>query len=385
MTKQTPESIAENLKAQIAASKKGGDKPKAPEAPKDEAKADTQKAAPGSSPDINPAALPADPSPDKEDGEKRETDAAPEGQEPKDGKDDKGKRLPGAEKRINELVGELKAEKAERIQDKEKLKNLETELAQLRAKVEGPGKEADLTTKLEEMEKQRLAKYRDEDKDLPKEKKRELTNEELEEWVVEDPIAAQKWMAEWAVRNDREREKALQEIEAEQEATTVISKQRESQRRVLEKHPDLNLDAQIQTLVSQGKTIEEAREHLVKTNPKVKILLEIAREKGSKEKYMTVANGPELIAEEVERRLEKSGKKPETAEDRENRIREEAAEAERQRLANVDTGLRSSNRGSSSVDENDPVYKQQLAIFKSMGKTKADLDRNLERRKTMNV
>lgn len=383
MTKQTPESIAENLKAQIAASKKGGDKPKAPEAPKDEAKADTQNAAPGSSPENNPAALPANPSPEKKIEEKPETDAA-SAEEAKDGKDEKGKRSPGAEKRINELVGELKAEKAERIQDKEKLKALEAELAQLRAKVEGPGKEADLTTRVEAMEKERIQKYLKEDKDLPREKKRELTKDELEEWVVEDPIAAQEWMADRAVRKAREREEALMEAEAENQAKEVVVKQRESQRRVLEKHPDVNLDAQIGELVSKGKTIEQAREHLVKTNPKVKLLLEIAKEPGSREKYMTAPNGPELIMEEVERRLGRSGKS-ESAEDREARIREEAAEAERQRLANVDSGLRSTNRGSSSVDENDPTYKQQLSIFKSMGKTKADLDRILERRKVMNV
>lgn len=385
MTKQTPESIAENLKAQIAASKKGGDKPKAPEAPKDEAKADTQKAAPGSSPENNPAALPEDPSPEKKIEQTPETDAATEGSEPKDGKDEKGKRSPGAEKRINELVGELKAEKAERIQDKEKLKALEAELAQLRAKVEKPGKEADVTTKLAELEKQRSEKYLKEDKDLPREKKRELTRDELEEWVVEDPIAAQEWMADRAVRKAREREEALMEIEAEEQATTVIAKQRESQKRVLEKHPDVNLDAQIQTLVSQGKTIEQAREHLVKTNPKVKLLLEIAREEGAREKYALAPNGPELLMEEVERRLQKSAKPAESAEEREARIREEAAEAERQRIANVDSGLRSSNRGSSSVDENDPTYKQMLEIFKKNGKTKADLDRNLERRRAMNL
>lgn len=390
MTKQTPESVAEMLKAQLSASKKTDDNARTEATIKEKAKADTHEAAPGSSPEDSHVAVEGDPTPEEkvvtetepETDDKPETDAADE-QKPKDEKakdgEKKDNRKPKVERRIDELVGELKAEKAHR-------EALEQELAKLKTTVEAPKKEADQTNKLAELEKSRIEKYLKEDSVLPREQRREMSKDQLEEWVIEDPVAAQEWMAERVVRRRDERQADLERVNADTEANTIINSQRQSEARVLAKHPDLDFSGQEKALIARGMTLQEARAELLKSNPKARMIAKIISEPGAQEKYLLKSNGPELLMQEMESRLAKSnGTKPKDSdEDRDAKIAEEAAEAERQRQARVDSGA-TSRRGASASEEQSESYKKQLAIFKSMGKTKEDLDRALARRKAMNL
>ena len=372
---KSQEAIAAELKASL----------KKPDAKAPEAKAqdDTQKPSSDTPSDKSPAEVPGSQAPEKKEEQTPETDKAEA-----DAKE--GHRKPGAEKRINELVGELKAEKAERIQDREKLKAMEAELAALKAKSEKPAQEADKSKKISEAEKARITKYLTEDKELPREERREMTNDEVEEWIIESPVEAQEWIADRAARRREERNADLQDLDVDKEATAVIKKRDESQKKVLQKHPDLAFESRAKDLVLSGLSREEAMKQIAKENPKMKVIFEIIAEPGAQDKYAFSADGPEQLMQEMERRLEKNPalKAKGTNEDREARIAEEAAEAERQRQASVDSAARST-RGSSSGGEQSAEYKQQLAIMKSLGKTdaeaKAALDRQLARRASMNL
>lgn len=383
---KSQEQIAAELKATLP--KKQAEAPKVPE---DKAKPDTQKPGSDAPSDKSPAEVPGDQAPEKT--EQPETDKAKDAAEaPKpEAKDDKDHRSPGAEKRINELVGQLKAEKAERLQDKEKMRAIEAELVELRSKVEKPKQEVDKAKKVSEAEKKRIAQYLTEDKELPREERRELSDDEIEEWIIESPVKAQEWIADRAARRREERNADLQNLEVEREADTVIKQREVSQQRVFQKHPELAFEARAKELAATGLNREAVMKQIAKENPKMGVILEIIQEPGAQDKYAFSADGPEKLMQEMESRLAKktpAKKQEESSEEREAKIAAEAAEAERQRQSQVDAAARST-RGSSGADESSPEYKKQLAIFKSLGKTdaeaKAALDRQLSRRASMNL
>lgn len=276
------------------------------------------------------------------------------------------------QKRFDELTGEIKALKAEKNQDKEQISKLENELQQLKSNVErNPEKNRQ---EVERLESERLKKYLAEDEKLPREKRREMSDEDLEAWLVEDIVGAQRWLARQELRRERERaddverlNKGASDEDARTKAEKVIKRQAESSARVLAKHPELDVKKKVAELKAQGKTDAEIKKIIWDENPKVRISVEIAKE--DPDKYMLAENGPELLAAEMERRLAagKPGKPAagaETEEEREARIAEEAAEAERQRQADIDAGL-SSTRGAvrNSEQEKDPFRKKQFDVF----------------------
>lgn len=383
---KSQEQIAAELKASLK-------KPDA-KAPEDKAKPDTQKPGEEAPASKSPAEVPGNQAPEKKEEQKPETDKAKDDAakaaeaEAKEGKE--GHRNLKVERRIDELVSEIKAEKSARNQDQETIKKLQAELDGLKAKVEKPAQEADKTKKISESEKARIAKYLAEDKELPRNERREMTNKEVEEWIVEDPVEAQEWIADRAARRREERNADLQKMDVDTEADTIIKKRAESEKRIIQKHPELDFQARAKDLVLSGLSRADAMKQIAKENPKMKVIFEIMAEPGSQDKYAFSADGPELLMQEMETRLAKNppAKKQESTEERDARIAAEAAEAERQRQDSIDAGARST-RGNSTAHEQTPEYKQQLAIFKSLGKTdaeaKAALDRQLSRRASMNL
>lgn len=289
------------------------------------------------------------------------------------------------QKRIDELVGDLKAEKADREQDKKKINDLESELKTLRGQVDrNPEKDGQALAKLQS---DRIKKYETDDKALPREQRREMSREDLEEWMVEDMVAAQEWIAERQMRrrDDRaEDEKQVKKPELDratkEKGNAILKKQDESSARVIKRHPELDTTKRMAELRNQGKSEDELRAIIYKENPKVKMFMEIMKEEPDD---MLSENGPELIAAEMEKRL-----KIKPAESDEDRIRDEAAESERQRQAEIEAGLQSTRGGGPKQEGNkDPLYLKQLEIWKkqfpnlSEAEVKARLDKRLKQRR----
>jgi hypothetical protein len=290
----------------------------------------------------------------------------------------------GAEKRINELVGEVKSLKHQVEQskaDKKRMEDLEAELAELRQAVK-PEKSQDQV--LAEKEAERIAKALADDKVLPREKKREMSKEELEEWFVEDPTSAQEWISSRAIRRERERSADAESFGANRKAQDILRKQDISQARVLSKHPDLDTRGRVEALKAEGKTLPEIQAIMQKENPsgfkKAQVIAAILKE--DQERYLLAENGPELLVQEMERRMSQKPEAPkETQEERDERIRTEAVEAERLRIASVDSNGQSS-RGAAPAVKRSEEYKTGYAVYKRAfpKATEADYDKALERR-----
>jgi len=278
------------------------------------------------------------------------------------------------QQRIDEMSSESKV-------DKERIRKLEAELAE--AKKAG-AQEDNHDDELIKREEERVAKHMKEDAAKPREQRREMSDDELQEWIIEDMVAAQKWLMKQEYRRNREREADEASLrntpdvnsDVTAQAEEVIKAQKESQERVLKKHPELAVDARQAELVRQGKTIAEAKKIIIAENPKLRIVSEILKED---DKYLILPNGPELLADEMEKRMNAGG--GETQEERDARIAAEAAEYERNRLESIEEGTRST-RGRKVEPSMSDLEKQQFATYQKAfpQKTLEDFRKTMARR-----
>ena len=225
-----------------------------------------------------------------------------------------------------------------------------------------------------------------------------MPKSELDDWLIEDLADANVWIAERALRRQRERDKDIENknvapnAEEKARVAAVVKSQAESRQRAQAKHPELDFQKRLAELKEEGKSFPEAQAVISEENPKMKVVFEIVSgDPDSEEKYFLSPNGPELLMEEMEKRmgLKKDGKngKKETEEERDQRLRDEGAEQEKERLAKIDADLHSNRNGTKPVDmSKDPMYQKQLALFRkgfpkdSEEQVKARLDNRLRER-----
>lgn len=283
--------------------------------------------------------------------------------------------------RINEVTGKLKALENQTVKKDDEIKALRQEIEILKNGTNNTEQE------IESKEAERITKYLKEDAKLPREKRREMSDSELEEWMVEDLVSAQRWLSKQELRRDKERLADLEAMkpskndESKIKADEVIRKQQESKARVALKHPELDVTKRIAELKGQGKTEQQIQETIFKENPKARVVAEILREDA--EKYVLSENGPELLAEEMERRLKnqpKNSVKTKTQEEIDQEI-EERVQAELKRRESLPENLRS-NREPGQERGLSELEKAQFAIYQRSfpGKTIADFKAMLKRR-----
>lgn len=292
------------------------------------------------------------------------------------------------QKRIDELVGEIKALKAEKNQDKKRVESLEENLRGLQGTFDrDPDKE---NAEIEKLERERLEKYSNEDQDKPREKRRELSKADLEEWLVEDITTASEWLARRELRRDKDRTRDQDQMgknkgdaETKAKVDKIVERQAESKARMIVKHPELDVQGRAAELKAQGKTPDEVRETIWAENPKAKLAAEIIKE--DPQKYLLEENAPELIAAEVEKRM--GGDK-----DAEAKAAKEAEEDEAKRQADIDAGLRSTRAPKTPTNQDkDPFYQKQLKIWKKSfpndtdAQVRARLDNRLKVRQESGV
>ena len=285
------------------------------------------------------------------------------------------------QRRIDELVSEIKELKYDRTMDKTVISDLENELGNMRKQISMTPEEK-IQDELVKLESERISKYESEDKNLSREKRREMTKEELEDWLIEDMTQAADWMTDRKLRRIDERKKDRSGFMQK----SVEKEQGISEARMLRRHPELNTDKRVAELKSQGKNPEEISKIICDENPKMKAMVTVLRSNPSIiEKLKFAPDGPEILVRLMEEELAKgNGKKAGIGEEERARIAEEAKEAERRRLEEVESGQTSTTGKPKETDKGDQ-YNQQLKIFQRVGKTKADLDKVLARRRQLGL
>jgi len=293
----------------------------------------------------------------------------------------------GAQKKIGDRIGELhseiqtikKSKEADNEANKKKIADLEAEVTTLK----GPSKPNE-KEELKKAEEGRRAKLIEEDKDKPREDRREMSQEEFDAWQTEDFDAAQDWRTDRTIRRHEARK-------AWQYWKNLSKKQEESHKRVSEKNPKMNLHKakeRAKELQDQGKSKEEIGEILAKDYPEAFIAGIVYSEHPE---WKNNSNAPELVAAEVEKRMKaKSSEKPKgkteeekvkEAED-EKRTFDEAVDAEIERRKNADeaAGIESTRAGAGEGEEKSDLVKEQEKLGKKVGMSAETLKKARDRR-----
>jgi len=283
----------------------------------------------------------------------------------------KEKKKSGFQKRIDELV-------RQREEEKEKREALEARLKELESKFESsaaPNPEILLKT----AEQERIRKYLIEDAEKSREERREMSKEELNEWMLEDSLAATEWITQQAVRRVQEKESDKRQYEIKVNTEKLLREQQPYIDLTVKEHPELDTTKRENELRAAGKNNKEIFDTLCKENPKYNVVQQILKENPQ---YFSLINGPVLAVREMERRLGSSKKSGESEEEKEGRIRGEAAEAERQRQAAISAASGDGSSFSKKEEEQKTELDvAQAEIAKMAGIPMERLQKRLEERR----
>lgn len=218
--------------------------------------------------------------------------------------EEKIKRIQEAsQKRIDEVVNQLKQVEDKTSKDaqllRQELETLRKEKTELEKKISAPAKD-DIIVLVEKEEKEKRDKYLQEDKSLSKEDRREMSKDELDDWMLEDQTEAIAWINRREIRRAQEKYQNLATKQLESKTKNLFEKQIQSFSRVLIKHPELDIKKRKDELKAQGKSEVEIEDILRTENPKYKLSIEIAEKHPE---WRTAENAPELLAVEIEKQL----------------------------------------------------------------------------------
>lgn len=284
--------------------------------------------------------------------------------------------------RIDEIKSELLEKDAKSA---EKIKALEAELAELKK----PKQQEDAKAQEQRILDERLAKYIEEDKSKPREERREMSKEELQNWMIEDADEAMAWIADRSVRRADEKKSIRQEIvkkpsDAERElARDFIQKQNESIAKLGAKYPSVvKLGIDVNTVI--GKSDAEVDRLMANESPEARMAIKIAN--SNPKRFLETVDGPEQVMLELDKHFQKKAKTITLTEEELQAKLDARAAAEAERIANLDEGLTS--RGGRKMEKEEKktdLRMKQEAIAKKANISLEALDKTIERRRKMGV
>lgn len=283
----------------------------------------------------------------------------------------------GFQKRVDELHGQVLALENNNQSTKAERDAVKAELDAVKKRLNMTPQD-DIREKSKIEVAKRQSKYIEEDKGLPREDRREMTKEEYDEWKDEDPDAAQEWRERRVYRRVEEEKEVRTDLEQTIKAEVILNQQQQSAKRTYIKHPELSaIESRRSELIKQGKTREETQNILCKEIPKFKVISDIYSENPTK--YMLSENGPELMVEEMEKRLDRKADNPDIEELKKRIV---ALEEDNARLQGLDVEV-SSTRHVEPKPSQPEIVKKTVELGMEMGLTKEQAEKAVERRKSV--
>jgi len=283
------------------------------------------------------------------------------------------------QKRIDEIKNELLQVKDKTSKEADELhKNLKIEQDKNKALEEKltkpPKPEDDINSVIKKEEEARVTKYLEEDKNKPREQRREMSEEEWDAWFLEEPRKATAWES----RQENRRTQEHQQIHLGLTVNSIKAKQGESVGRVWTKHPELNTLKREAELKAEGKSAEEIYNILCKENEKYRVFHENLAKLQERNAY--VENLPELVMAEMEKQL---GAAP-VVDEKQTQIDDltkkvEDLTATIQQFQTSDEGINSTITGKPPEGELTPAMKQYVQTAKEMKLPQAAIDKHLKK------
>lgn len=265
------------------------------------------------------------------------------------------------QKRIDELSNSLKEIKDKSSKEAEKLRS---EIKTLRE--EKTEKSEDIATLVEKEETEKNAKYLEEDKSLAREKRREMDDSELDEWLLEDQKNAIAWIQRRELRREIDKRQNFINKQREGVSRKLYEKQAQSYVQVVKKHPELDVRNRKADLKAEGKSDDEIESILRAENKKYATIMQIAEENPD---WKFEEDAPEKAMVEMEKRLEKVSDTEDKSEIEKLREKMETLEAEIARLTSTDEGVTSTLPRKTDTEK--AMTEAEKAIVETMKASKA--------------
>ena len=283
------------------------------------------------------------------------------------------------QKRIDEIKNELLQVKDKSSKEadelRQKLQDAEDKNKALEDRLSKPKEEANtIEARLAKEEQSLIDKHIQEDKDKPRDQRREMTNEELDEWFAEEPTKAQVWITQREMRRVAQKSQIynglkVQEIQLEQSKNVD---------KVWKKHPELNTIKREAELVAEGKSKEDIHKILCDENQKYKLFYE---ELAKLQRTHAYANNlPELAMSAMEQRLNASpsvDEKQKQIDDLTKKVEELTANI--QQLQTQDTGINSNRKSPPKEGEFSDKEKQFIKTAKETGLSQEQIDARIKK------
>lgn len=269
------------------------------------------------------------------------------------------------QKRVDELVGELKSERNSRQKDQERIAELVEEIQGLKGAMEDSGAIESNSDKISKNESVAYDKMIEEDKALAREKRREMTKDELEEYLLEDYVSAQEWLVRRELRRSNERT-------AKMNTRDVAGQVAKNSKVLYERFPGCNVEERASELEAAGSSVAEIIDILSKESEDFKLMMEVMK---TDKRYSDLKNpnAPLELMKAMEERKSGSGKEgkgkmysEEEVSAAVKKASEEAIKKEQQRIGSIDRPLKSTI--TSPVDTSTQSYKDGLRVYLDAGK-----------------
>lgn len=265
------------------------------------------------------------------------------------------------QKRIDEMSNSLKEIKDKTSREAEKLR-LEIETLR-KEKTEKP---EDIIALVEKEENEKNIKYLEEDKSLSREKRREMDDAEIDDWLLEDQKSAIAWIQRRELRREIDKRQNFFNKQRDGMSRKLYEKQAQSYVRVVNKHPELDVKNRKAELKTQGKSEEEIETVLRTENKKYATIMQIAEENPD---WKFELDAPEKAMVEMEKRLEKTSNTEDKSEIEKLQEKMETLEAEIARLTSTDEGVTSTLQR--KTDHEKAMTEAEKAIVETMKNSKA--------------
>ena len=278
------------------------------------------------------------------------------------------------QKRMDELSGQIKALENDRDSTKAEKDALKAELDGIKKQLHQTPEDK-VKDKVKKELSSRIEKYLEEDIELPREDRREMSKDELDEWLGEDLAAAQDWIAGRRIRRYREEETLKRDEFLNTKASEVMGKFTKKYEAQISKHPELDISKRKAELEKEGKSKPEIRKILGEENPKWESFMKIFE--SDMQKYIEDEDGPAKIVEQIEKKSKPEEKNTEV-EDLKKQLAD--LKAENERLSGLDEGISSTRQVEPKAPEPEIVKKsEELGL--DLGLTQEQVKKMTERRK----
>jgi len=292
-----------------------------------------------------------------------------------DAEDKEKKEKSNVQKRIDELTGKIKYLESDKEATKAEKDALKTELDGIKKQLSMTPDDKFKVKLKEEMTKLRQ-KYLEDDKNLPKEERREMSKEEFDEWLLEDYETASEWQMRRSFKRIEDEKRFKYDEFTTRKAIEVMDKFGKSYDKMAVKHPELDISKRRKELEGQGKSKEDIRKTLLEENPKWKIFMEIFE--ADINKYIYDENGAELVVAEMEKRLDKKPEVNTEVEELKKKLAE--IEIENKRLQGLDEEI-TSTRQAEPLSSTPELEKKREELAESMGLSKERIREAVKRRR----